>query len=122
MEEDGEDSPSAPSQELPMTVREGLMLEIPPSVPSLEKEFTQVPCWQVHRRTCVDWPSSGIPGYREAGPCLSLSFQGLRKPLLHPCPQGLVKVPVPGQMAACDKPCSPAAPHIPAPIFTRVTL
>lgn len=29
--------PQPPSQELPMTVREGLKLEIPSSVPSLEK-------------------------------------------------------------------------------------
>lgn len=79
--------PQPPSQELPRMVRESLKLEIPPSVPSLEKESTQVPCWQVRRRTSVDWPSSGLPGYREAGPCLSPSFQGLRKPLLHPCPR-----------------------------------
>lgn len=67
--------PQPPSQELPMTVREGLKLEIPPSVPSLEKESMQVPCWQVHRRTSVDWPSSGIQVTERLGLACLLAFR-----------------------------------------------
>lgn len=66
--------PQPPSQELPVTVREGLKLEIPPSVPSLEKESTQVPCWQVHRKT-VDWPSSGIQVTERLGLACLLAFR-----------------------------------------------